>query len=244
MPDGDMVHSRLTRLYQKPYKSLCEGKANSNECAWIAMKALKQDIVRKGDLPVMLAKCMSDRLEQAINDVGENGLVDWTAVSMEFDRLEQQANGSHYLKTLVLNAGKSVLNDFRYKREVDTNSSSEAILKRYMYNVYESAFKERIPLTPEHFAGIDEVTLNRRIKEIQPDIDTAVSKWAKKATKDESVANLRRPPRRKVNQAEDLEEDLLSVHNHNNCRKINKLLQDEESVELSQITTHHLKEFL
>ncbi|MBD1928352.1 hypothetical protein H6F74_19175 [Trichocoleus sp. FACHB-90] len=244
MPDGDIVHSRLTRLYQKPYQSLCEGKADSHECAGYVIEALKRDIMRKGDLPAKLAKRMGESLEQALNDAGESGTVNWAALSVEFDRLAQRTNGSHYLKELTLHAGKSVFRDLRYGREIEADNASEAIFKRYMYQVYKSGFKERIPLTSEHYAGIDEVTLAGRIEEIQSDIKAAISTWAKKANADESVANLKQPPRRKVNKAEDREEDLLSAHNHNNCRKIDKLLQGEESVELSQITTHNLKEYL
>ena len=208
MPDGDIVHSRLARLYQKPYQWLCEGKADRDECARVAIAALKRDLMTKGDLPIMLAKHMDESLEQAINEASENGSVDWAALNMEFDRLEQQARGSHYLKTLVLNAGKSFINDLRYKRVVDTGSASEAILKHYMYKVYESEFKRRIPLTLEHHAGIDEVTLNRRIEEIQADILAAISKWAKQATEDQSVANLRLPRRPSLKPV-DLDEDLL-----------------------------------
>lgn len=104
MPDGDIVHSGLRRLYQKPYQWLCEGKADWNECARIAMEALKRDLMRKGDLPIMLAKRMEESLDRVINDANKNGVVDWAALNMEFDRLEQQANGSHYLKTLALDA--------------------------------------------------------------------------------------------------------------------------------------------
>jgi hypothetical protein len=208
MPDGDIVHNRLARLYQKPYQWLCEGKADSDECARVAMEALKRDLKRKGNLPVMLAKRMGESLERAISDVGENGSVDWAALSVEFDRLAQQADGSHYLKELTLHAGKSVLRDLRYGREIDADNASEAILKRYMYQVYKSGFKERIPLTSEHHAGIDEVVLNRRIEGIHADILAAISKWAKKATKDESVANLRLLPRPELKPV-DLDEDLL-----------------------------------
>ncbi|MEW6493744.1 MAG: hypothetical protein AB1589_14725 [Cyanobacteriota bacterium] len=208
MPDGDIVHSRLAQLYKKPYQWLCEGKADSDECARVAIEALKRDLMRKGDLPVMLAKHMGESLERAISDASDNGFVDWAALSVEFDRLTQQADGSHYLKELTLRAGKSFLNALRYEREVDTDSASEAILKHYMYEVYESEFKERIPLTSEHHAGIDEVTLNRRIQEIQADILAATSKWAKKATEDQSVANLRLPRRPELKPV-DLDEDLL-----------------------------------
>ncbi|HAA27772.1 MAG TPA: hypothetical protein DCE56_09020 [Cyanobacteria bacterium UBA8553] len=209
MPDGDNVHSRLARLYQKPYQWLYEGKADRDECARIAMEALKRDLMKKGNLPIMLAKRMEESLERAINDAtNKSGVVDWAALNVEFDRLEQQANGSHYLKTLALDAGKSFINDLRYKRVADTGSASEAILKHYMYKVYESEFKRRIPLTLEHHAGIDAVTLNRRIEEIQADILAAISKWAKQATEDQNVANLRLPRRPSLKPV-DLDEDLL-----------------------------------
>ncbi|NEP61769.1 MAG: hypothetical protein F6K31_33250 [Symploca sp. SIO2G7] len=208
MPDGDRVHSRLTRLYQKPYKWLCEGKANSNECAWITMKALKQDIMRKGDLPVMLARYMGKSLELTIEDAGNRGSVDWTALNLEFDGLAQKTRGTHYLKELTLCAAKSVLHDVRYGQEIDTGNASEKILERYMYTLYKSEFKERIPLVIKQDTGIDEVLLNRRIEEMQPDIDATVNKWAKKATKDESVAKLRMP-RRPNSKPIDLDEDLL-----------------------------------
>ena len=208
MPDGDIIHSRLTRLYHKLHQWLCEGKANSDECARTAMEALKGDIKRKGNLPVMLAKQMGESLEQTIKEAGESGSVDWTGLNLEFDRLAQKTDGPHYLKELTLHASKSILRDLRYGREIDTDNFSEAILKRYIYQVYKSEFKERIPLTVEHHAGIDEVILNRRIEEIRPDIDATVSKWAKKATKDESVAKLRMPQRPRSKPI-DLDEDLL-----------------------------------
>jgi len=146
MPDGDRIHSRLTRLYKKPYKWLCEGKANNNECARIMMKALKQDIIRKGDLPVMLARSMGKLLDDTINDAGDRSSVDWTALNLEFDGLVQKTCGTHYLKELTLYAAKSVLHDCRYGQEIDTGNASKKILERYMNNLYKSEFKERIPL--------------------------------------------------------------------------------------------------
>ena len=73
MPDGDIVHNRLRRLYQKPYKWLCDGKATSDECARAVLEKLKQDIKDKGDLPVMLIQSMADKLVQSISDGGELG---------------------------------------------------------------------------------------------------------------------------------------------------------------------------
>lgn len=209
MPDGDIVHSRLARFYKKPYQWLCERKANSDECARVAMEALKRDLMRKGDLPIILAKRMGEILERTINDASESSSVDWVALNMEFDTLVWQADGRPDLKELTLCAAKSVLHDLRYGREIDADNTSEAILKRYMFNgVYESEFKERILLFSEHHNGIDEVTLTGRIEEIQAGILAATSRWAKKATEDQSVENLRLPRRPRLKPV-DLDEDLL-----------------------------------
>lgn len=43
MPDGDIFHSQLSGLYQMPYRMLCEGKRDHNECAWSVMRAFLQD---------------------------------------------------------------------------------------------------------------------------------------------------------------------------------------------------------
>ncbi|MCP2727882.1 hypothetical protein NJ959_05240 [Symplocastrum sp. BBK-W-15] len=56
MPDGDIVHNRLRWGYQKPYKSLCEGKASTSERARALIKSLKEDLKQKGDLSVQLAQ--------------------------------------------------------------------------------------------------------------------------------------------------------------------------------------------
>lgn len=209
MPDGDIVHNRLRRLYQKPYKWLCEGKATSDECARVVLEKLKQDIKDKGDLPVLLTQSMTDRLTQAISAVNELGAGDYAALNVEFDTLVQQSDGRPDLKELALHAGKSVLRDLRYGQEVDLDNTSAVILERYMNEVYESEFKERIPLTSEHYAGVDEATLSQRIEEIQPNIKVGISKFAKDAINKQSVAKLSLP-RRSLRKAIDLDEDLLA----------------------------------
>jgi hypothetical protein len=210
MPDGDIVHDRLRPLYQKPYKWLCEGKATTDECAQVVMEALKKDLIKKGNLPVILAQSMAESLAQAISAAGETDSVDWVDLSVGFDKLIQKVDGRPDLKELTLRAGKSVLRDLKYGHEIDISNASVVILERYMNEVYESEFKERVPLSSEHYAGVDQVTLSQRIEEIQPNINVIiVGKFAKDAIKNQSVAilSLRRRSSRK---AIDLDEDLLA----------------------------------
>jgi hypothetical protein len=211
MPDGDIIHSRLRWVYQKPYKWLCEGKADSQECAWVVMKALLKDIKNKGNEPIKLAKSIGSTISQVINDFSKNGVVSWTALSEELNRLAQQTRVSHYIKELVIHAAKEVIHDLRYQKIVDTNNLSEVVVERYMQQVYKSNFEKCIPLTPKHYAGVDAKTLETRIKAIKPEISNAISYWANQANTGDEVKKLRRPVRRKVTQIKpvDLNENLL-----------------------------------
>lgn len=204
MADGDIVRNRLPRCYQKPYKWLCERKASSTECAWVMMNALKQDLKKKGDLPIVLAQCISEKLSKAVN----NGSGNWNSLGMAFERLVQQVDGSHYQKELILRASKSYLQALRYGQATELQNAPEVILQHYVREVYESGFREAIPLISEHHDGINEAMLNSRIEEMQPDIDLAINGWAKKAVVDGTFANIRLPSRPRMSQV-DMDEDLL-----------------------------------
>lgn len=233
MADGDIIRG-LQRIYQKSYEALFEGKASNDECARSLIKSLQKDIKKKGDTPIMLAKSMGERLTQAIRNSGGIIFVDWATLRLEFNRLEEQADGSHQLKELILRAGRSVLHDLKYGREVDFDRPSEAILCRYMTEVYETGFKECIPVEAEE-------ALLERLRQIEPNILTAIRHWAKKANLDESVRKLSLQSLPKAQEIDNIE-DLLAEHNHDNCRKIDELLQITPND--FQITDQELKQYL
>ena len=208
MPDGDIVHSKLSGCYWKSYQVLCEGKRDCNEYAWIVMGAVMRDIKRKGAAPVVLAKRMGESLKQFIDNAGENGSRDWAALSVELDRLARQARCPYYEKELVLQASDGILHEFRYGQRVDAANAPEAVVEKYFQEFYKSKFEARIPLTSNHPAGVDNPTLMERAKAISPKMFAEFNKWAKRANVDEDVANLRRSRRQKVNEI-DLDEDLL-----------------------------------
>jgi hypothetical protein len=206
MADGDIFRSGLG-YYKKLYEWLCENKASMSECTQIAIKALKQDLKKKGDLPIKLAQGMGERLFQILSMDGEHKSVDWGSANREIEKI-LQVDGRHDVKELILCAGKSFLHELRYgnDRELNANSISEAILGHYMTTVLESGFQGRIPLTDEHHAGMNDRTLKQLIQEMQPAIVSAIGNWANKANIDGSVAKLRLP-RRQMNPV-DMDEDL------------------------------------
>jgi len=209
MPDGDIVRGKLRRLYQEPYKWLCEGVASSDECARVVLEKLKRDIKAKGDLPVVLAQVMAASVAQIIGNPKAAQECEVTKLSREFDKIVRQADGSPYIKELVLRAGKSYLNDLRNGRELDIAHASEAIWRRYGHEVYEAEFKECIP-TSEHHAGVAHRILKERIEAMQANIDFGIQKFAQNAIRNQSVAKLSLP-RRPSRKAIDLNEDLLAV---------------------------------
>jgi len=209
MPDGDIVHSKLSWRYQEPYRMLCEGKLDRNEYAWSLKKAFLQDIKKNYGPAVPHAKRIGEMLRRAMQNAAKNSSVNWASLSMEIDRQVRQAEVKHYVKELLRCAGKGLLHEFRYNQRVDTSNLPEAIVERLFQEVYKAKFEQRIPLTSNHHAGVDNVTVTERVEALRPDMFAEMSKWAKKTTTDEDVKNLRRSSREKVKEI-DLDEDLLS----------------------------------
>lgn len=157
----------------------------------------------------MLSQAMADRIEQTISSPEAAEENDFVQLSREFDKIAQQADGSPGLKELVLRAGKAYLNDLRHEQEVDIASTSEAIWSQYAREVYESEFKERIPLTSEHHTGISQELLDQRIDAMQSGVDVGIEKFAQDAIKNQDIAKLSLP-RRSSRKPIDLDEDLLA----------------------------------
>ena len=208
MPDGDIIRG-LQRIYQKPYEALFGRKATNDECIRSLIKSLLRDIKNKGDIPINLAKRMHEIITQFISNAGGIIFVDWAVLRRELNRLVEQSDGAPNLKELALRAGINVIQYLEYGVEVDICNISVVIVERYFYEVYESEFKERIPLDTEHHNGIYQSTLLDRIEEIQPKINIVINKWAKEAIKNQSVAKLSLP-RRSFQKVIDMDEDLLA----------------------------------
>lgn len=209
MADGDIVHEKLPWLYQKPYKSFCEGKASNEECARDFLKALKRDLKKKGNLAIKLAGQMAGIVEKFLKDPDETDNIDWSAINYECERLVQKSHGSHDLKELILRAQKSIVHKIRYGNHLHINGNfSEKFVNQYLTEVYKADFKERIPLTPEHYQGISPEKLYAKIEEAEKEIDSTLRRWAKIAIKDESFDKIRLPKLRHTKEL-DMNEDLL-----------------------------------
>ena len=205
MADGD-VFRKLKQIYIQSYKGLCEGKANIDECARVLIKAFKKDIQAQGDLPISLAQKIGETLTKIFEE--SCGNIDFGLVNKEIEKT-LGIDEWHDRKELMLRAAKVCIQEIRYGyvQDVNTNYVSETILGNFMNEVYESGFKECIPLIDKHYKGVDSVTLEGRIKEVHPDVMSIIPIWVKKAVIDKSVANLRMPSRRQLKTI-DMDENL------------------------------------
>lgn len=187
MPDGDILRNGFRQLYQKPYKWLCDGKANDDECSQVALKALRTDLVNKRNLPINLAKNMADIINQAINTSGGSLYLNHVELSMNLDNVVGKSDGPHNLKELSLRAGKSCLHDLRYSQNVDLKNIQVDIVSRYMHEVYESEFKVRVLLNAQSNRNLDEEKVSHRLNTMDINISSAIDQWSKKATTDQTI---------------------------------------------------------
>lgn len=180
MPDGDKYHNRLSWHYQEAYREICERKSDRNEIVWTLTKALLQNIKKNyGEQPVKHAKQLGEMLQGAIENAGNNSSVDWATLSKKIDGQVKQAKLKPYEKGLLLRAGKGILQEFRYHRRIDTSNLPEVIVRQLFVEIYKSNFEERIPLTYDHYAGLDRITVMECVEAISPDILAEIGKWAK-----------------------------------------------------------------
>lgn len=205
--DGDRFHG-LSGLYQKPYQQMCEAKFDLKICIWITMGAFLKDLKKKGAAAIQLAKQIGEILKQGIKNTSNNQSIDWGDLSKKLDRLGQQVNIPNRTKSLVIEAGKVILNDLRYGQQFEISTIGEIVIERYMQKVYVSEFEGRIPLISNPQAKVDNVKFIDRLEALRKDIFLEIRKLAKKADADGDVAKLKRS-RPSEGKEIDLEEDLL-----------------------------------
>jgi hypothetical protein len=209
MPDGDRVHSHLGRLYQKPYQIICEGVASFEDCARSLLKSLKRDLLHTAKWPLLLSRDIADLFSQCIGPLAFSNEIEADRISRQIDELTRNVDCPLREKDLIKRASKSVLSDLRHGRETDYHNFQYTIFKRYIKEVYEYRFKERIPLNKEHYAGVSRGELQKRIEAMEPDLDRGIHHFAQTAIKGQNLDNLRLP-QRQYRRCVELDDNLLA----------------------------------
>jgi hypothetical protein len=205
MPDGDIIHAKLPRRYQKAYRQICEGQFCDEELAHGVLHALKKDIQRYGDEPQRLLKQAVTQLRQIPSEPLLKQTMDWSEESHKIDKLAQQSKGSRRAKELAIKACKEQLLELRCGEH--SPDLLVEITTKYMRNVYVANFEELAPLA-EHYNGLDQATFDARLESIRPYVDQEISGFAATAVRHDSVVPLRMRPRPGHKQSIRLDDDL------------------------------------
>ena len=65
--------------------------------------------------------------------------------------------------------------------------------KKHISAVYKANFEERVPLA-QHYNGVDQVTVNTRLKGMRTHVDQGIESFAAQMIRNGNVTPLRRPP--------------------------------------------------
>ena len=204
MPDGDIIHDRLPRLYQRPYRFLCEGKAEDDECSKALQRALKRDLQKAGAALAHAALVVGDAIDRVRSRPGE---FDAAAANGAVDEVLRSVHCPSAYREGLRDAARDVVQDLRYGNDGRAVNHGEEVYRRLAVRRAESQFEARVPLTDAHHNGADPVEIEGRIRAMAPDIERAASAFARKVAAGGSVNEFRLPPQRR--RPVSLEENLL-----------------------------------
>lgn len=185
MPDGDEIHSGLTRPFQDLYAQLCEGHWETDTLVEKACQSLSNQIARYGDAPVLLGHNLATLLEQ-INNASHNHAevcdqIDFVSRSGEF-------NISPRGRDLMVSAGKSLLFDLQNGALI--NDIGEALCRRYCVNIYEQDFDLRVQQQENHFKNADRQDVEERKAAIKPHVLRKCEKFSQKMAENQTSQKL------------------------------------------------------
>jgi hypothetical protein len=210
MADGDKVHGKLPRRYQKLYKQICEGLYSDAELAHEALRPLKQDLSNYRDEPLTLIQQVASELSQIPAEPLLKQSVDWGEKSRRIERGAQQMDGHPRGMDLAVQACKQQLQELRggsCPHDFTKDDLARERYKKYISAVYEANFAGRVPLA-QHYNGADQATVDARLKGMRTHVEPGIEIFAAQMMRNGSTTLLRRPPmtRRPIN----IDDDLLS----------------------------------
>lgn len=210
MPDGDLVHAKLTWNYQNIYKQLCSGQYGGEELATDAASAVWKDIQKdKHDRLIGLLQQVSEQA-QAIRDRNWFETINWQQENARIDALAQPLIVDRRLKHLAVEACKELLLDLRYG-----NKPSDChidVLTKYAWNVYVAQFEERVPQTADHHRQVSREFVQGKLDAMRPHVLDKLQPYIQKTHLEGTFQRQRSPHRRSGNlRGYDVDTDLSTI---------------------------------
>lgn len=192
MPDGDRVHPRLARPYQKVYKQLCEGQFSGESLAAEAVEVVRRQLQQVGDAPANVIAQIASQLAVIPKEPLLREIVDWPMKSQEIEQVVAQAGIPKRIGEYIIEASKELLNDIR-TGQITLKADARLMylmLKRY----YRAEFEEHMPMV-QHYNHVSQNFVQTRLDEMRPHVEQMLIHLAKQAAKHTSFLRLRRPSR-------------------------------------------------
>jgi hypothetical protein len=209
MPDGDKVHKGLSWKYQKVYKQICDGQFRSDKLADEVVSAVGKDIQCGGDELIQLLQKVAEQCQQIL-DKRMFEQIDWQKEFARVDKLAQPICASRRLKALAVEACKETLQDLRNGGK--PSKCYIELLTKYLCNIYEAQFAERVPLSPSHYQNVSRGFVAERLEAMWPFVKGQLLKYAEQIYRHGSVriaGQPRRSARRKPNY--DIDTDISTL---------------------------------
>lgn len=190
MPDGDRVHTGLSRRYQKNYKLLCEGLSNSETLAAGVVESILRQLHESGDEPAHLVHQIAEILNFIPKEPLLQALTKWDVVSRKIDQLVASTYISKRISNQITQAAKELLYDIRNVQHFPHIGTE--LMERFLRQVYVSDFEQRVPMA-RHYNDATQEQVNERLSDMRPLVEKKLKYIAKNAAKRTSFQHLRQP---------------------------------------------------
>ena len=197
MADGDKVHEDLDPRWQDPYKQVCEWGLGKEAIAESVAERLKKDVKMYGEAPRNLLFDYADLLAQLVDGPMLHNVAGYVETVARAEELARISSGQPLPIDAAQRAFEQQLQDIRWGIFTgDSQDLREAIMAKYVNNVYVSNFEENGPFNPqEHHYKVDQQTVSDKLAELRPYINKEINSLARQlAQPDGRVARLRSSP--------------------------------------------------
>jgi hypothetical protein len=215
MPDADKIGT-FSRHWSKMYKKVCEGHFDNASLADDAMISLRKDIENYGHTPVFFLKEASARLESIQNNPLFLPVHNWEDEDdyicdlrrVYSQRYKPNPRGIN----MAISAYKDLVHELRNKGNI-LGSLQEALISRYIHQVYDGNFVDLALIELENHADVDQDGIHQRLNEMSIFIDELIDLHASQIVRKGRVKRLRSSSRPARLKTVSIEDDVFSLGN-------------------------------
>lgn len=217
MPDGDIVHPKVSPRFQQLYVQVCQGELAEDDLVRKALGDLIKEVEFFGDDPLHLIAQEEILFEDIFLRRQQEEAINWAHERRRLKQLQQSAGGHRRALGLVVRACEDQLRELEQHGHyyITPPDFQREIVKQYLINVYDAQFAgpAATPLRP-HPHQVDPDFVRQRLITIRPDVIKGLESCVEQILQHGTTRGMRHPPsspKRKINLAEDAEKDISEL---------------------------------